>query len=205
MSELPPELAVEPEPTDADPPPEAIRPDRPRIWPEEPRAPRPQIKRPMEEWLAEFEERVKHQDPHAREQPSRRRRPRGLARIVPAPVRLEQPRKDATAERGRPEPADQQPRGRRRRRGGRGLPPAQPESVQGKAQSRPPVAPSRRGYRPTRPSPTRREGNQPSPPKGAERPPQDSNRRRRRRGRGRGRGPRPGGPPGQGGSPNSPE
>src|SRR5437762_1780344 len=85
MSELPPELAVEPEPTDADPPPEAIRPDRPRIWPEEPRAPRPQIKRPMEEWLAEFEEPVRHQDAHPREQPSRRRRPRGLARTVPAP------------------------------------------------------------------------------------------------------------------------
>src|SRR5207244_811462 len=100
MSELPPEIAVQPEPTDADPPPEAIRPDRPRIWPEEPRAPRPQIKRPMEEWLAEFEERVKHQDPHAREQPSRRRRPRGLARIVPAPVRLEQPRKAANVEVG---------------------------------------------------------------------------------------------------------
>src|SRR5437867_1512994 len=113
MSELPPELAVEPEPTDADPPPEAIRPDRPRIWPEEPRAPRPQIKRPMDEWLSEFEERVRHQDPRPREQPSRRRRPRGLARIVPAPARPEQPRKEVSAERGRPEPADQQGRGRR--------------------------------------------------------------------------------------------
>src|SRR5438552_626951 len=39
MSELPPEIAVEHEPTDSDPPPEAIRPDRPRIWPEEPRGP----------------------------------------------------------------------------------------------------------------------------------------------------------------------
>src|SRR5205085_1546491 len=89
MSELPPEIAIEPEPTDADPAPETIRPDRPRIWPEEPRAPRPQIKRPMEEWLAEFEERVKQSDPRSREQPGRRRRPRGLARIVPAapPVR----------------------------------------------------------------------------------------------------------------------
>src|SRR5439155_20252782 len=110
-----------------------------------------------------------------------RRRPRGLARIVPAPVRLEQPRKDATAERGRPEPADQQPRGRRRRRGGRGLPPAQPESVQGKAQSRPPVAPSRRGYRPTRPPPPRRDGNQPAPPKATGRPPPPSQRPGRRR------------------------
>ncbi len=82
MSELPPEIAVEPEPTDADPPPEAIRPERPRIWPEEPRAPRPQIKRSMEEWLAEFDERVKQVDARPREQPSRRRRPRGLARIV---------------------------------------------------------------------------------------------------------------------------
>src|SRR5205814_6164517 len=130
MSELPPELAVEPEPTDADPPPEAIRPDRPRIWPEEPRAPRPQIKRPMEEWLAEFEERVRHQDAHPREQPSRRRRPRGLARIVPAAARPEPPRKDVVAERGGPLPADQQRRGRRRRRGGRGLPPGQPEASQ---------------------------------------------------------------------------
>src|SRR2546421_717186 len=84
MSELPPEIAVEPEPTDADPPPEAIRPDRPRIWPEEPRAPRPQIKRPMEEWLSEFEARVRDQPAPPREQGTRRRRPRGLARILPA-------------------------------------------------------------------------------------------------------------------------
>src|SRR6202165_467981 len=83
MSELPPEIAVEPEPPRADPPQEAIRPERPRIWPEEPRAPRPQIKRPMEEWLAEFDERVKQVDARPREQPSRRRRPRGLARILP--------------------------------------------------------------------------------------------------------------------------
>src|ERR1700731_4678101 len=79
MSELPPELAVEPEPTDADPPPEAIRPDRPRIWPDEPRAPRPQIKRPMEEWLAEFGGRGKQDDGRPRESLSRRRRPRGPA------------------------------------------------------------------------------------------------------------------------------
>src|SRR5213079_3168971 len=137
---------------------EAIRPDRPRIWPEEPRAPRPQIKRPMEEWLAEFEERVRHQDAHPREQPSRRRRPRGLARIVPAAARPEPPRKDVVAERGGPLLADQQRRGRRRRRGGRGLPPGQPEASQGQPQARPPVAPSRRRdrpYPPPRPSPAR--------------------------------------------------
>src|SRR2546428_12983949 len=104
MSDLPPELAVEPDPADADPRPEAVRPDRPRIWPEEPRAPRPQIKRPMEEWLAEFEERVR-QDPHPREQPSRRRRARGLARIVPAAAPAEPARKDGAAERGRARPA----------------------------------------------------------------------------------------------------
>src|SRR5207253_3597034 len=175
-------------------------------------------KRPMEEWLAEFEERVRHQDAHPREQPSRRRRPRGLARIVPAAARLEPPRKDVVAERGRALPADQQRRGRRRRRGGRGLPPGQPEAVQDQAQTRPPVAPSRRRdrpYPPPRPSPARGEGEsgrrpppargegesgkRPSPAKGESRPPQETNRRRRRRGRGRGRGQRPGGPPGPGG------
>src|SRR5207249_11533816 len=167
----------------------------------EPRAPRPQIKRPMEEWLAEFEERVR-QDPHPREQPSRRRRPRGLARIVPAAARPEPPRKDVVAERGRPLPADQQRRGRRRRRGGRGLPPGQPEASQGQPQARPPVAPSRRRdrpYPPPRPSPARGEGesgrrppparggggsgNRPSPAKGENRAPAAPNRRRRRRGR----------------------
>src|ERR1700675_3739799 len=91
MSELPPEIAVEPEPTDADPAPEAVRPERPRICPEEPRAPRPQIKRPMEEWLAEFDERVKQVDARPREQPSRRRRPRGLARIAPVGAGPERP------------------------------------------------------------------------------------------------------------------
>src|SRR5256885_4301422 len=92
MSELPPEIAVEHEPTDSDPPPEAIRPDRPRIWPEEPRAPRPQIKRPMEEWLAGFEERGKQPDARPREQQGRRRRPRGLARSAPAPATPRPPR-----------------------------------------------------------------------------------------------------------------
>src|SRR5260370_42582689 len=92
MPELPPEIATESEPTDADPPPEAIRPDRPRIWPEEPRAPRPQVKRPMEEWLVEFEEGEQQQDAPPREQPRRRRRPRGLARIAPAPPPPRQPR-----------------------------------------------------------------------------------------------------------------
>src|SRR5439155_219573 len=94
MSELPPEIAVEHEPTDSDPPPEAIRPDRPRIWPEEPRAPRPQIKRPMEEWLAEFEERGRDRRPNPprgdappppsssdpQSDPNRRRRRRGRGR-----------------------------------------------------------------------------------------------------------------------------
>src|SRR6202521_701110 len=108
MSELPPEFAVEPEPTDADPPPEAGRPERPRIWPEEPRAPRPQIKRPMEEWLAEFEERGKQVDARPHEPPSRRRRPRGLARIVPVVARPERPRDAAGAENGRHVDPEQQ-------------------------------------------------------------------------------------------------
>src|ERR1700687_2130244 len=120
MSGLPPEIAVEPEPTDADPPPEAGRPDRPRIWPEEPRAPRPQIKRPMEEWLPECEDGVKQQDGRPREQPSRRRRPRGLARIVPAAAvpRPERPPDRARGESGSAQPGDQQRRGPRQRGGG---------------------------------------------------------------------------------------
>src|ERR1700686_3020526 len=154
MSELPPEIAVEPEPTDADPAPEAVRPERPRIWPEEPRAPRPQIKRPMEEWLAEFDERVKLVDAHPREQPSRRRRPRGLARIVPVAARPERPRETAGAETGRPSTPDQQRRGRRRRRGGGGGggagggertgPGGQPQQNQGQDRPRrsPPPRPS---------------------------------------------------------------
>src|SRR2546425_391546 len=123
MSELPPELAVEPEPTDADPPPEAIRPDRPRIWPEEPRAPRPQIKRPMEEWLAEIEERGRHQDAPPREQPSRRPRPRGLARMVRGapPARREGESGDRPAPAKGETGSRQDPQRRRRRRGrGRG-------------------------------------------------------------------------------------
>src|ERR1700730_8033450 len=113
MSELPPEIAVEPEPSDADPPPEAIRPERPRIWPEEPRAPRPQIKRPMEEGLGVFAERVKQVAARPREQLSRRRRPRGLARIVPVVARPERPRDAAGVETGSPSAPDQQGRGRR--------------------------------------------------------------------------------------------
>lgn len=225
MPELPPEIATESEPTDSDPPPEAIRTDRPRIWPQEPRAPRPQIKRPMEEWLVEFEERVKQQDAHPREQPPRRRRPRGLARIVPAapPPRPER----ARTEGARPQPSEAQPRGRRRRRGG-GRPQAQAgEASSGPAQTqpRPPRQSGMTGRRrgrdrslssrgtmpPARPSPPKGEGEFPgrpprgqggSPPESLPRGEGDFPRRRRRRGRGRGRGPRPGGPQNPGGTPN---
>ena len=225
MSELPPEIAVEPEPTDADPPPEAGRPERPRIWPEEPRAPRPQIKRPMEEWLAEFEERGKQVDARPHEPPSRRRRPRGLARIVPVVARPERPRDAAGAETGRSAAPDQQRRGRRRRRSGgggaagdRSGPGGQPQQIQGQARPQR-GTPRRRGTPPPRtsggtpaprPSPARGEGDRPvRPPRteGDARPPsgdaRDPNRRRRRRGRGRGRGPRPNGPPPSGGPPSS--
>src|SRR2546429_9595114 len=95
MSELPPVIAVEPEPTDADPPPEAVRPERPRIWPEEPRAPRPQIKLPMEEWLPEFRGRGKQGGCRPRGQPWREPRPRGLARnsrVADRPGRRPAPR-----------------------------------------------------------------------------------------------------------------
>ena len=88
MPDLQPEGVVEPEPTDADPAPDAIRPDRPRIWPEEPRAPKPQIKRPLEEWLAEWDDRVRQHEGRPN-QPTRRRRPRGLDRLVPVTARPE--------------------------------------------------------------------------------------------------------------------
>jgi hypothetical protein len=220
MSELPPDVAVEPEPTDSDPPPESIRPDRPRIWPEEPRAPRPQIKRPMEEWLAEFEQRLKDHPGGQKEMATRRRRPRGLARIVPAiaPAR--------TAERTPAAPASGQPgdhrRGRRRRRGsGRGqpapagqgqAPQASPSEVrsqrpqpQGGRQGR-----RRGGQRAGSPTTEIERINRPQPeaPPGTSREQGDAQgpRRRRRRGRGRGRrgpggsGPSAGGDGGSGGS-----
>lgn len=210
MSELPPDVAVEPEPTDSDPPPDAIRSDRPRIWPTEPRPPRPQIKRPMEEWLDEFEQRVKAQPASGREMITRRRRPRGLARIVPV---VEPPR----VERGRPAAQPGQPgepRGRRRRRRGSGRG-AAPGSASGQApepQTLPPRQPQaqlrtrrrRRGRGPS--SPPNSAANQ-GPGQGqAVRPPsaegiEGQQRRRRRRGRGRGRGQGgPGNRPAEGGS-----
>lgn len=217
MSDLPPDLALEPEPTDADPPPEAIRPDRPRIWPEEPRAPRPQIKRPMEEWLAEFEERVKQQGSQARDQVIRRRRPRGLARILPAvPVqRPERTRAGGVSQQQQPaQPATEPRRGRRRRRGsGRGQQfraPSQRETPGAQAEGQPAVSPRParpprpRGNRPPRPGRTREPGGNPSQSSGnAPGPSGDQiQRRRRRRGRGRGRGRGgPGGPPNSGGAP----
>jgi len=222
MSELPPEIAVEPEPTDADPLPEAIRPARSRIWPEEPRAPRPQIKRSMEEWLAEFDERVKQVDARPREQPSRRRRPRGLARIVPVSARPERPRETAGAETGRPSTPDQQRRGRRRGRGGGGSERSsqggQPQQIQGQARPQRATPRGPRGNAPHRPSPAKGEGEvrrgnpprRPSPPRPEGdlpgRPPRgegDVQKRRRRRGRGRGRGPRPDGSPPGGGPPSA--
>jgi hypothetical protein len=212
MSELPPEVAVESEPSDGDPPPETIRPDRPRIWPEEPRAPRPQIKRPMEEWLSEFEERVKRDDRQPREPASgRRRRPRGLARIIPVAARPEQTRQPA-AERGSRQAGDQLRRGRRRRRGRRGVGEQGPEAAtQGQSRTSQPRPTPPATRQPRRERPPRPQGRYRQPPAGGQpeaRPPSatgsqggldqpgDPQRRRRRRGRGRGRGPRPG----QGGS-----
>jgi hypothetical protein len=208
MSELPPDLAIEPEPTDADPPPEAIRPDRPRIWPEEPRPPRPQIKRPMEEWLAEFESRVKQQDINPRDQATRRRRPRGLARIVPvaSPPRTERVPAAPTT------PTEEPRRGRRRRRGsGRGRP--QPRtSEEPESQRRGQRPPGQQRMPRSRQSPPQQPASPSQPPATGEsrqRGPRGdeiagtSHRRRRRRGRGRGRGhgPDTGGTPTQGGGP----
>ncbi len=206
MSELPPEVAVEHEPTDADPPPEAIRPDRPRIWPEEPRPPRPQIKRPMEDWLAEFEQRVRDQPASGRESPTRRRRPRGLARIVPA-IQPERARPQAVPTQG-----GEQRRGRRRRRGGggraEGASAAQEQVTTAKPgparQPRPQHQPPRQGRRRGGPRPPATadgaprdsrpsDGPRPSTPRDGD--PNQAHRRRRRRGRGRGR-------PGGGGAPN---
>ena len=177
----------------------------------------------MEEWLAEFDERVKQMDARPRELPSRRRRPRGLARIVPVTARPERPRETSGAETGRAAAPEQQRRGRRRRRGGGGGGdrsgqgvPSQPTQGQARPQrgtarrqsssSQPqPGAPrrqrdpNRRQPPPPRPSPTKGEGDVPGrPPTGDA---GDPNRRRRRRGRGRGRGPRPNGPPPSGGPP----
>src|SRR5438094_10399722 len=74
--------------------------DRPRVWPEAPRPLKPQLKRPLEEWLDDFSTRIKDQDARpSRDQTSRRRRPRGLARIVPVPLGA------APAQRPRPEAA----------------------------------------------------------------------------------------------------
>jgi hypothetical protein len=217
MSELPPDLAVESEPTDSDPPPEAVRPDRPRIWPEEPRAPRPQIKRPMEEWLAEFEARVREQPVPARDQGTRRRRPRGLARILPVapPPRTERPRPDEV-----PAQPSEPRRGRRRRRGsGRGQEQGQPADS-ALQQARPPRTGQRRGPRSGRRDSPRGgtpgaanatpRRDRPSPPssQASPGPPRDGeggfNRRRRRRGRGRGRGPQPGGGSNPSRGPSSP-
>ena len=95
--------------------------DRPRIWPETPRPLKTQVKRPLEEWLEDFVTRLKDQEARpSRDQPTRRRRPRGLARIIPVPA-------GAPAQRPRPqgpeEVAEPGRRSRRRRgRGGRGSP-----------------------------------------------------------------------------------
>jgi translation initiation factor IF-2 len=205
MSELPPEIAVEHEPTDSDPPVDAVRTDRPRIWPEEPRPPRPQIKRPMEDWLAEFEERVKQQPAGGRDQVTRRRRPRGLARIAPVvqPQRAERPSPS-----GAPAQPGEQRRGRRRRRGsGRGQ--GQPQTSGAQPQpSRSPRTPEGQPQRPPRKGNRPPRTNAPSGQSEAGRPPRvdgdgaDAMRRRRRRGRGRGRGGRgPQSPPGAGGGP----
>ena len=167
-SELPPDIALQPEPTDADPL-DAIRPDRPRIWPETPRPLKPQIKRPLEDWLSEFAERVRQQDATpGKTSLERRRRPRGLARLIPVPPRTEQSRPE-----GEPLPPARRGRGRRRGRDRSGQPakPAQPQSQ----------APGQRGGR----GPSRGEQAGRGRPRG-QRPPQASQQ------------PPPGGGPGQG-------
>ena len=116
MSDLQPEGVVEPEPNDPDPAADVIRPDRPRIWPEEPRAPKPQIKRPLEDWLVEWDDRVQKNDGRI-SQPNRRRRPRGLDRLIPINTRPERPPASEVPARGG---GGSGGGGRRRRRGGGG-------------------------------------------------------------------------------------
>ncbi len=191
MSELPPDIALQPEPTDSDPL-DAIRSDRPRIWPETARPLKPQIKRPLEDWLEDFTERVRQQDAKpGKTSIERRRRPRGLARLIPVPLRTEQIRPE-----GEPPPPTRRGRGRRRGRDRSGQPakPAQP-------QSQPPGprggrGPSRgeqggrgrpRGQRPQQAS---QQQQQPGtgPGQGGEREPGYRRGRRRSRGRRRGTG-----------------
>lgn len=90
--------------------------DRPRIWPETPRPLKTQVKRPLEEWLEDFVTRLKDQDARpSRDQSTRRRRPRGLARIIPVPA-------GAPAQRPSPQASEEgaEPGRRSRRRRGRG-------------------------------------------------------------------------------------
>ena len=162
--------AVDPEPTDMIDP---VLPDRPRIWPETPRPLKTQVKRPMEEWLEEFSQRIS-QSSGGSEPTIKRRRARGLARLIPTPARTE----PEPARRGRPaaafEPGQEQRRGRRRR-GGRG-----------RSGGGGPVLGSTRAADPA------------AQGTGTERPPQDRRRSgRRQRPRGKGTSPLPG-PPRQG-------
>ena len=131
---------------------EIIPPDRPRVWPETPRPPRPQVKRPLDDWLNDFTERIKQHDARARERShrdrvERHRRPRGLARIIPIPITSEKQRPEAEARagplerrgrrrtkvasaptRGDRQPAQPEPHRDRRRRRGRRPHVVRPES-----------------------------------------------------------------------------
>ena len=207
-SELPPDIALQPEPTDPDPL-DAIRPDRPRIWPETPRPLKTQIKRPLEDWLSDFTERVRQQDakPGGKIPVERRRRPRGLARLIPVPLRTEPSRPE-----GEPPPPARRGRGRRRGRDRSGQPtkPAQPQlQAPGQRGGR---GPSRgeqagrgrpRGQRPQQagqqPPPGASPGQGPSPGTNQGTDRDHDYRRGRRRSRGRRRGPGGQAPPGPSG------
>ena len=132
-----------------------VRRDRPLIWPEAPRPIKQPVKRPLEEWLQEFTERLGREPEPQDRSVTRRRRPRGLDRLVPAPqpARATEPgRRRGGEQRGRRPHAearttpaireeaqvrqglggldDTRTRGRRRRRGGRKGPPSESAAAQ---------------------------------------------------------------------------
>ena len=83
---------------------EVVRRDRPLIWPESPRPIKQPVKRPLEDWLQEFSERLSREPVAQDRSITRRRRARGLDRILPAPqlARGEEPgRRRGREQRGR--------------------------------------------------------------------------------------------------------
>jgi hypothetical protein len=143
---------VDPEPSDNIDP---VLPDRPRIWPETPRPLKTQVKRPMDEWLQEFSQRITESEGTTSAPSVRRRRARGLARLIPSPARP-QPMSGRRAPDVSPQPPDERRRGRRRR--GRGGPMTGGSSPNDTQQGGPSTATperhdgerrrSRRGHRP---------------------------------------------------------